>query len=485
MKRPLALIFGAILAVLLVGVASAQTSLLTVSLPQGPVGDVVATVNGQVCGTATTSATGVTTLTLDSSNAVCVTPGATITFTSNGVAVGSTLTVPASGSGSLTLGDLDPEDEVNITIPAVASGSGTISAVVDGQVCGTANVSGTSATVISLPAACAVPGATISFTGAGGATLTGTLTVPASGGGTLTLSDLTATAPVVVNLPAGSGSVTAMVNGQVCGTAALDADGSTLMLPASCALAGGTLTFVTSGGLQLDASFDVPAGGALTVADLSAEPVRLLLPSGPVGSVTAMIGAQVCGSADISATAVTALVLAEACSQPGATITFVTDNGVNLGSTVVIPATIDAVLSLQVLTPESPLNIVLPEGDGEVDIFIDANLCATVDLSAAATVTASILATCIVPGGVISFEVDGTLSSSVMVVPTSGAGTVVVTDLGVVQTPAPTVPGPADTGMGANAMRGQSSALPGMLLGIALLGGIVAAGAAVRQRIRE
>ena len=94
MKRPIALISGAICA-LSVTVASAQTG-VTVTVPTEPPGAIQATVNGIGCGPAgAVSATGAGTLTLP---ATCATPGAVIGFTSGGVALGSTVTVPATGA---------------------------------------------------------------------------------------------------------------------------------------------------------------------------------------------------------------------------------------------------------------------------------------------------------------------------------------------------------------------------------------------------
>ncbi|MDO9446191.1 MAG: hypothetical protein Q7K37_12840 [Dehalococcoidia bacterium] len=462
------------MSVLIFGAASAQVVPLTVTLPAGPVGTVAATVNGVACGTATTSLTAPTVLTLAVG---CQTPGAAITLTSNGVAVASSLTVPALGVGALTVATLLPVNPVTITVPAVPGGSGIINAVVGGQVCATAAVSPTSTAVLSLPAACAVPNSVISFTGAGGATLASTLTVPAVGGGTLTLPNLNATAPISVNLPAGTGTLTAYVSGAACGTVVLSGATTVLTLPATCATAGGTLMFLTTAGVQLAAMPTLPltGGGAVTVSALTPVVTQVSLPAGPAGTITASVNGVVCGTISTTATGTQVLTLLGDCSIPGATINFVTSNGIQLASTVLIPGTISGTLTLPSLAALNPLRVTLPVGSGTVNVMVGANVCATLNLSATVTTTVTLPATCIVPGGVISFTLNGTTAPQTLTTPVSGTGTLVLTQIGV-------VPTPAATGFDMSAMQDERSGWPMLLLALGTIGGLVVAGSVVRRR---
>lgn len=473
-KYALGLAVGALMSVLIFGAASAQTVPLTVTLPAGPVGTVAATVNGVACGTATTSTTAPTILVLAVG---CQTPGAAIVLTSNGVAVASSLTVPALGVGALTQTTMLPVNPVTITVPAVPGGSGIINAVVGGQVCATAAVSASTTAVLSLPAACAVPNSVISFTGAGGAALASTLTVPAAGGGTLTLPSLNAATPITVTLPAGTGTLTAYVNGAACGTVVLSGATTVLTLPATCATPGGTLIFLTTAGVQIATLTTLPltGGGALTVASLTPAVTQVSLPAGPAGIITASVNGVVCGTISTTATGTQVLTLLGDCSIPGATINFETSYGVELASTVLIPGTISGTLTLTSLTALNPLRITLPVGSGTVNVMVGTNVCATLNLSATVTTTVTLPATCVVPGGVISFTLNGTTAPQMLTTPVSGTGTLVLTQIGI-------VPTPAATGFDMSAMQDERSGWPMILLALATVGGLVVAGGVLRRR---
>lgn len=479
MKRLIALAVGVLLSLLLVAPASAQTPGVSIVLPGGPTSTVVATVAGQVCGTAVTSPGNLTVLQLSTTNPVCLVPGALISFTSNGVALATTLTVPAGGTGSLALEDLSPAVPVTILVPAVPNASGSISAILNGEVCATIPVSATLTTTIALPAACAVPNSVITFQGAGGAPLTGTVTVPAVGGGVLTLPNLTATNPVTVTLPAGTGTLTVLVNGAACGTVTLaPATTTTATLPVTCASAGGTVSFLTDVGVQLAALPTVPtAGGVLTVASLTPAIVRVTLPAGPEGVITASVNGSVCGVSSTSPLGVRTMTLLGECSIPGAVITFTAGDGIALDSEITIPTTITGAVSLPNLDAQLPLNVRLPAGTGEVDIIVGDNICATVLLSAGSTTTVELPATCIAAGATVSFEVDGVAVDQTGVIPTSGSGTLIITDLGApVQAPAP-----ADTGNYGVASESSSGSLA-VPLALASLVGVMALAAIVRRR---
>ncbi len=472
-RRTLPLILGAVASLLLFGVASAQTGTLAVTLPASPTSTVVATVNGVTCGTATTSPSAPTTLTL---SAACQVPGATIDLTSNGVAVDSALTVPAIGTGVLSVTTLNPVNPILITVPAVPGGSGTISAVVNGEVCATVVVSQTSPTVLSLPAGCAVPNSVISFV-AGGTTLATTLTVPAAGGTTLTLANLVSATPVTVTVPAGTGALLISVDGAACGSVVLGAAASTVTLPATCAVAGGSVMFVTSAGVQLDTTLTVPAaGGVLSLADLDPVDLRVILPAGPEGSVTAMVDGTICGTATISPSSTTVLLLAGACSVPGAEITFFANSVIEMAGLIQIPATISGSLTLTNLAAADPLTITFPPGKGDVDILVDGNVCASVVLSTTAPRTVTLAATCIVPGSTITFALDGTSVAPVLVIPISGGGDLTAPQFAAVQAPAP-----ASTGFGPYESGGASA--PSWLMGFSAVLGIGLVGAVLRRRI--
>ncbi len=474
LRRTLPLLIGGLMSLFLFSVVSAQVTTLTVTLPASPTGVVVATVNGTTCGTATTSPTAPVTLTL---SAACQIPGAAITLTSNGVAVASSLTVPAGGVGALSTASLNPANPVLITVPAVPGGSGSVSAMVGGQVCATVAVSQTATTTLSLPASCAVPNSVISFV-AGGSTLASTLTVPAAGGATLTLTSLASATPVVVTVPAGTGSLLISVDGLACGSVALGAEANTVTLPASCAIAGESVTFVTSAGVQLSTVLTVPvAGGAVNLADLSPVILRVNLPAGPAGTVSAIVGGMVCGTATTSPSSTTVLVLTGACSIPGAVVTFVANSVVDLEASLGIPAIISGPLTLTNLTAADPLTVTFPRGTGKVDVMVGANVCGSVVLSATAARNVTLPATCIVPGARITFALNGTAVTPFLTIPTSGSGTLAAPQLVPVQAPTP-----ADTGYGPYES-GTSPASP-WLMGVGAILGLGLAGGALRRRIR-
>jgi hypothetical protein len=478
MKRLIALAMGALLSLLLVAPAAAQTPGVSIVIPGGPTSTVQATVAGQVCGTATTSPGNLTVLQLSTTNPVCLVPGALISFTSNGVALATTLNVPVGGVGSLALEDLSPAVPVTVTVPAVPNASGSITALLNGEVCATIPVSSTVGTVISLPAACSVPNSVITFQGAGGAALTGTVTVPAVGGGVLALPSLTAANPVTVTLPAGTGTLSILVNGDACGSAVLALAATTpVTLPVTCASAGGTVSFLTAAGVQLAALPTVPtAGGALTVASLAPAVVRVTMPAGPEGVITARVNGAVCGVSSTSPLGARTLTLLGDCSIPGAVISFTAGDGIVLDSEVAIPSIISGAVTLPSLDAELPLNVRLPAGTGEVDIIVGDNICATVILSGSSTTTVELPATCIAAGATVSFEVDGVLVDETGTIPDSGFGTLIIVDLG-----SPVAPAPADTGnYGVSSESSGSAVFP---LALASLLGVLALGAVVRRRI--
>jgi len=351
--------------------------------------------------------------------------------------------------------------------------------VVGGQLCATAAVSASTTATLSLPAACAVANSVISFTGAGGATLAPTLTVPAVGGGTLILPNLNASAPITVTLPAGSGTLTAYVNGATCGTVVLGGASTVATLPVTCATPGGALTFLTTAGVQLAAMPTLPltGGGALTVASLTPAVTRVSLPAGPAGLITASVNGVVCGAGSTTATGTRVLTLLGDCSIPGATIDFETSYGVELASTVLIPSTISSTLTLSSLGPLNPLRITLPVGTGAVNVMVGVNVCATLNLSATVTTTVALPATCVVPGGVISFTLNGSAAPQTLTTPASGTGTLVLTQIGIVPTPAP-------TGFDMSAMQEERSGWPVILLAVGTVAGLVLAGGALRRRSR-
>lgn len=478
MKRLIALAAGALLSLLLVAPTAAQTPGVSVVLPAGPTSTVQATVAGQICGTATTSPGNLAVLQLSTTNPVCLVPGALISFTSNGVPLATTLTVPVGGAGSLALENFAPTVPVTITIPAVPNASGSVTALLNGEVCATIPVSSTVPTSISLPAACTVPNSVITFQGAGGAALAGTVTIPAAGGGVLTLPNLNAANPVTVTLPAGTGTLTVLVNGEACGTVTLaPAVTTTATLPVTCASAGGTVSFLTETGVQLAVLPTVPtSGGTLTVASLNPAIVRVTLPAGPEGVITASVNGTVCGVTSTSPLGVRTLTLLGDCSIPGAVISFTAGDGIALDSEVTIPSIISGAVTLPNLDAQLPVNVRLPAGSGEVDVIVGGNVCATVVLSGSTTTTVELPATCIAAGATVSFEVNGVPVNQTGTIPTTGSGTLIIVDLG-----APTAPAPAETGnFGGSSEASSSAVLP---LALASLVGILALGVVVRRRI--
>ena len=443
MKRPIAIVAGALCALLMSSMASAQAAGVTVVVPAGPSGAIQATVSGVACGAAgAVSPSASTTLTLP---VTCATPNAVVGFNSNGVGLASTVTVPATGTGTLVLSSLNPANLVTITIPAVPGGSGTVNALVSGQVCGTATVSSTNSSTISLPATCATPGALVAFSTPGGG-LTQTVNVPATGGGTLTLAALTATSPVNVTLPAGSGVITVRVNGQACGTATLVAGTTTTMsLPATCAASSGTVTFTNAAGQQLAAvpSISATGGGNLTVATLDPAVVRVTLPAAPGGNINILSGSTVCGTAAVSAAGPTTVTLSPLCSVAGAPLSFTGGSNVAIASTLSVPATItttNGTLTLPAITAVTPLTVQLPAGTGNVTTLVGNLTCATSTLSSTGTTTVTIPVTCSLAGQTITFTLNGAPVVPTLTVPASASGSLVLASL------AQAVPAPAKTG---------------------------------------
>jgi hypothetical protein len=481
MRRVLALVLGALLSVMMIGSVSAQTPGVTIILPAGPTSTVQATVAGQVCGTATMTPSNLTTLTLDATNVVCLTPGALINFTSNGVPLIATLNVPATGEGVLNLEDFSPTVPVTITIPAVPGGSGSVTALLNGEACATVVVSATATTTLALPAACTVANSVITFQGAGDAALTSTLTVPAVGGGVLTLPALTAANPVTATVPAGTGTLSVFINGNACGVLTLNAAATTsLVLPVTCAGPGETVMFLTEAGIQLAALPVIPAlGGTLTVANLNPAVVRVTLPAGPEGVITARVNGEVCGVASTSPLGTRTLTMLGTCSFPGADITLAAGDGIALDSVLTIPSIITTTaLVLGDLDAATPVMVRLPIGTGVVDVIVGTNVCATVTLSTTTTVTVELPATCIASGATITFEVDGELVDQTGTIPVSASGTVVITDLG----DPVVVPAPADTG-NYGSFATEEGTSPALIPVAALaLAALMAAGVAVRRR---
>ena len=443
MKRPFAVVAGALCALLVMSMASAQAAGVTVTVPIGPSGAIQALVLQAPCGAAgTVSPTATTTLTLP---ATCATPGAVVTFTSTGIPLASTVIVPASGTGTLALGSLEPSNPVSIVVPMVPSGSGTVSAIVGGRVCATATVSATATTSMSLPATCVTPGAVISFTTPGG-TLVSTLTVPATGGATLTLPSIAATTPVTISLPAGTGLLAANVNGQACGAGTLGAATTTLTLPSTCTTANGSLTFLNPAGQQLATVLAVPASGgaALTVPNNDIAVVRVVLPGAPAGAINVIGGGtRACGSGTVSTTGTTTVTLAALCSIPGLPLTFTGGSNVAIASTLTVPGTIttaNGTLTLASLAATVPLTVQLPAGTGTVNVFVGNQQCMTSTLVATSTTTVTLPVTCALAGQTISFNVNGTPAVPTLTVPASGTGSLVLASLSLA------VPAPAKTG---------------------------------------
>ncbi|TAJ19288.1 MAG: hypothetical protein EPO65_07275, partial [Dehalococcoidia bacterium] len=460
MKRPLALVMGALCAAIMMGTASAQTAGVTITVPAGPAGTIQALVLQAPCGAAgTVSPTATTTLTLPST---CATPGAVVTFASTGVALASTVIVPLSGTGTLVIGSLEPANPVSIVIPAVPSGAGTVSAIVGGRTCATATVSSTATTSMSLPATCVTAGATISFTTPGGA-LVSTLTVPLTGGATLTLPSLAAVTPVTITLPTGNGILAANVNGQACGATTLGAAVTTLTLPSTCATANGSLTFINAAGQQLATVLAIPASGgaALSIANLDVAVVRVVLPSAPAGSISIMSGNTVCGTGTVSTATTTTVTLSSSCSVPGLPLTFVGGSNVLIASTLTVPGTIttsNGTLALASLAALNPLNVQVPAGTGTLNIFVGGKQCMTSALVSTGTTVVTLPVTCALAGQLITFTINGTPVVPTLTVPASGTGTLVLASLQLV------APTPAKTGNAGIEGNGSASGL--MLAGL-------------------
>lgn len=471
MKRPLALVVGALCAALMMGSASAQTTGVTVTVPVGPAGAIQALVLQAPCGAAgTVSPTATTTLTLPST---CAAPGAVVTFASTGVPLASTVIVPASGTGTLVIGSLEPSNPVSLVIPAVPSGAGTVSAIVGGRTCATATVSSTATTSMSLPATCVTAGATISFTTPGGS-LVSTLTVPLTGGATLTLPSLAAVTPVTITVPAGSGLLAANVNGQACGATTLATTATTMTLPSTCTTANGSLTFINSAGQQLAAVLAVPASGGatLTVPNLDIAIVRVVLPSAPAGAISIMSGNTVCGTGTVSTATTTTVTLSSACSVPGLPLTFLGGSNVLIASTLTVPGTItttNGTLALASLAAVNPLNVQVPAGTGTLNIFVGGKQCMISTLVSTGTTVVTLPVTCALAGQLVTFNINGTPVVPTLTVPASATGTLVLASLQQV------VPTPANTGnAGIDGNNGASGIMLAGLLAIAL-GGLMGA----------
>ena len=181
-------------------VANNDIAIVRVVLPGAPAGPINVIGGGtRACGTGTVSAAGTTTVTL---SALCSIPGLPLTFTGgSNVAIASTLTVPGTittVNGTLTLASLAATTPLTIQLPA---GTGTVNVFVGNQQCMTSTLVATTTTTVTLPVTCALAGQTISFN-VNGTPAVPTLTVPASGTGSLVLASLSLAVPA----PAKTGS---------------------------------------------------------------------------------------------------------------------------------------------------------------------------------------------------------------------------------------------------------------------------------------
>jgi hypothetical protein len=276
-----------------------------------------------------------------------------------------------------------------------------------------------------------------------------TVTVPATGGASLTLPNLTGTTSQVLTLPAGTGTITIRVNGQVCGTATLVAGStSTVTLPETCAAANGTVTLINAAGQQLSTVVTIGADGSgtVTVPNLNPATVNVVLPAGPTGAINIMSGGVLCGSGTISAGGVTTVALSAACSVGGLPLTFTSGTCV-LGTTATVPGTItttNGTLTLASLTAATPLTISVPAGTGTLTTLINGVVTGSTTLSSSGSTTVTLPVTCANAGQTVSFAVNGTPVTSTLAVPATGGGTLVLSNL---QTaPAVVVPTPAKTG---------------------------------------
>jgi hypothetical protein len=78
---------------------------------------------------------------------------------------------------------------------------------------------------------------------------------------------------------------------------------------------------------------------------------------------------------------------------------------------------------------------------------------------------------------VISFTLNGSAAPQTLTTPASGTGTLVLTQIGIVPTPAP-------TGFDMSAMQEERSGWPVILLAVGTVAGLVLAGGALRRRSR-
>jgi hypothetical protein len=239
--------------------------------------------------------------------------------------------------------------------------------------------------------------------------------------------------------------LTVRVNGQACGTVTLAAGATTTFtVPATCAVAGGAVTFTNAAGQQLAAIPAIAAtgGGTLTVANLDPAVVRVVLPAAPAGTITILSGTAVCGTATVSATSPTTVTLLPVCSVPGSSLTF--RAGTNaIASTVTVPATItttSGTLNLTSLAATNPLTVTVPAGTGILTVTVGNTACATATLSSTGTSIVTIPVTCAIAGQTIAFSVDGRPALATLTVPATGSGTLVLASL------AQAVPAPAKTG---------------------------------------
>ncbi len=184
-----------------VTVPNLNPAVVTVVLPSGT-GTINVNSGGTVCGTGTVSVTGTTTVTL---SPACSVAGLPLTLSSGSCTLGSTLTVPATittTTGTLTLASLNAAAPLTISVPA---GTGTLTTSINGVVSGTTTLSATGGSAVTIPVTCGNAGQTVSFAVNGVAVPT-TLTVPATGGGTLTLAALQTVPAPVAPAPAKTGN---------------------------------------------------------------------------------------------------------------------------------------------------------------------------------------------------------------------------------------------------------------------------------------
>ena len=191
-----------------------------------------------------------------------------------------------------------------------ASAGGTLEAFFNGQSCGSIDLAAGGAS-LSLSDACAAAGNTLTFT-LNGEALDQTLTIP-DGGGNLTL-DLSgngdvagATSSSVIISVSGdeTGTVSAFVDGELCGTVDVDAgQGGIIAMSDACATAGSVVNF-TLNGQPLDETVTTPEAGGTVIFDFGAGAgmdVNIVVPPGLDGTVSAFVNGNFCGSVDVSTT---------------------------------------------------------------------------------------------------------------------------------------------------------------------------------------